>query len=138
MRVNVARKMSAQPPPATTQRRRPLLITIGTRGDIQPLVPLALAMRRAGWSPLFASQPHHCTLVLEHGLEFASIFDDEADWRFCSNYDDHLTHFEEWNRFYTKHLGAIRRRLKALVEAHEADHGAPAARQLLPRSPGKP
>ena len=54
-------------------RRRPMFVTVGTRGDIQPMVPIALEMQAAGWSPLFvAAWSGHAEVVaelLQHGAD---------------------------------------------------------------------
>lgn len=105
-------------------RRRPLVVAIGTRGDLQPHVPFALAMLEAGYAPRFCSQLHHRTVATDHGIPFSSILEGDDDWRFASDYNDHLEHFAEWTDFYAQHLGAIKRRIAKVVMEHEADHSA--------------
>ena len=44
--------------------KRVLILSIGTRGDVQPFLVLAAALRRAGAEPLLATLPHytpHCS-----------------------------------------------------------------------------
>lgn len=53
--------------------KRILLVTLGTRGDVQPYVYLARALKRAGFVPIVATHPCWATLVTEAGVDFASI-----------------------------------------------------------------
>ena len=39
--------------------KRVLILSIGTRGDVQPFLVLAAALRRAGAEPLLATLPHY-------------------------------------------------------------------------------
>ena len=50
-----------------------LIPTIGTRGDIQPYIALALGLQAAGQRPTLASHPEMRTLVESYGLTFAPI-----------------------------------------------------------------
>ena len=42
--------------------KRVLILSIGTRGDVQPFLVLAAALRRAGAEPLLATLPHYTHL----------------------------------------------------------------------------
>ncbi|WP_437528742.1 glycosyltransferase [Sorangium sp. So ce726] len=46
------------------------VLTIGSRGDIQPFVALARALQRAGHAVLLGAPPNFASLVEEHGVEF--------------------------------------------------------------------
>ena len=98
--------------------RRPLFFALGTRGDLQPMVPLAIAMRDAGWEPLLVSQKHHASVATAHGLSFEALI----DWKFASDYADHESHFEEWALFYDTHKPAMIKRLAELVAQYRIDH----------------
>jgi sterol 3beta-glucosyltransferase len=50
--------------------------TLGSRGDIQPFIPLGLGLQRTGFGVRFASFEVFRPLVEEQGLEFASISGD--------------------------------------------------------------
>ena len=50
-----------------------ILPTIGTRGDLQPYIALALGLQTAGHLPIIATHPMMRGLVESYGLEFAPI-----------------------------------------------------------------
>lgn len=50
-----------------------LLLTLGTRGDVQPFVALALGLQRAGHQPIVGTDAHFESFVRSHGLEFRPI-----------------------------------------------------------------
>ena len=52
------------------------IVTLGSRGDIQPYLPLALGLQRAGFKVRVATFNAFREVVLEHGLEFAPISGD--------------------------------------------------------------
>ena len=52
------------------------IVTLGSRGDIQPYLPLALGLKRAGFKVRVATFNAFREVVLEHGLEFAQISGD--------------------------------------------------------------
>lgn len=49
------------------------ILTIGSRGDIQPLIPLALALRDAGYTITIATHEVYRDLIRGYGLDFALI-----------------------------------------------------------------
>lgn len=53
-----------------------LIMTIGTRGDIQPFVALGLGLQRAGHAVTLATGPLYESFVRGYGLPFAPINDD--------------------------------------------------------------
>ncbi|MFG1693944.1 glycosyltransferase [Nonomuraea sp. NPDC049309] len=55
---------------------RPLLITVGSRGDVQPFLALAAGLRAAGHRPLLAAPRRFAPLAAARGVEFAGL-DDE-------------------------------------------------------------
>ena len=72
------------PPPATDVPMatadgmvRPLILTFGTRGDVQPFIPLALEMQRRGMAPVLVTHPVFRPLVEGAGIAFASLVTDE-------------------------------------------------------------
>ena len=56
--------------------KRVLILSIGTRGDVQPFLVLAAALRRAGAEPLLATLPHYTHLGREFGVRVVSILAD--------------------------------------------------------------
>ena len=72
------------PPPATDVPMatadgmvRPLILTFGTRGDVQPFIPLVLEMQRRGMAPVLVTHPVFRPLVEGAGIAFASLVTDE-------------------------------------------------------------
>lgn len=55
---------------------RPLLITVGSRGDVQPYLALACGLLAAGHRPLLAAPRRYAPLAAARGVEFAPL-DDE-------------------------------------------------------------
>src|SRR5262245_10375208 len=55
---------------------RAVLITSGSRGDVQPLVALGRALQATGHSVCLASHATFASFVREHGLEFAALAGD--------------------------------------------------------------
>src|SRR3990172_1442409 len=47
---------------------RVLLATFGSRGDVQPVIALALGLRAAGHAPTVAAPPNFAAAVARHGL----------------------------------------------------------------------
>ena len=60
--------------------KRVLILSIGTRGDVQPFLVLAAALRRAGAEPLLATLPHYTHLGREFGVRVVSILADGVRW----------------------------------------------------------
>lgn len=56
--------------------RKIVLATYGTRGDIQPLLALALALGRKGHKVLLAAPPEHAAWIESHGCSFRSLGSD--------------------------------------------------------------
>jgi sterol 3beta-glucosyltransferase len=54
---------------------RPLLITVGSRGDVQPYLALARGLLAAGHRPVLAAPRRFETLVAAHRVEFAPLDD---------------------------------------------------------------
>lgn len=65
-----------------------LLLTIGTRGDIQPCIALALGLQAAGHRVRFATYPSYAEFVTRYGLTFEPI---EGDMRA-------LTQGQKWQK----------------------------------------
>ena len=57
---------------------RPVILTIGTRGDVQPFIALALGLRAAGHQPLLVAPEPFRVLVTSFGVEFAAFPGDPA------------------------------------------------------------
>ena len=52
------------------------IVTLGSRGDIQPYIPLALGLQRAGYDVRFATFNAFREFVIAQGLDFAPIHGD--------------------------------------------------------------
>ncbi|MFD7659489.1 glycosyltransferase [Actinosynnema sp. NPDC059797] len=52
---------------------RALLVTHGTRGDVQPMLALAVALRRAGHGALLVAPHSAAAMAAEHGVDFAGL-----------------------------------------------------------------
>ncbi|MGJ5801959.1 glycosyltransferase [Streptomyces europaeiscabiei] len=55
--------------------RKVLLAACGTRGDVQPFLALAVALRRHGHHPLLAAPSSYAADAAAHGVDFAAIDD---------------------------------------------------------------
>ncbi|KAB8189215.1 glycosyltransferase [Nonomuraea phyllanthi] len=55
---------------------RPLLLTVGSRGDVQPYLALARGLLAAGHRPLLAAPRGFAALAAAHGVEFAPLNDE--------------------------------------------------------------
>ncbi|MFF4830305.1 glycosyltransferase [Streptomyces sp. NPDC001315] len=61
-----------------TRPRKVLLAACGTRGDVQPFLALAVALRRHGHRPLLAAPPSYAPDAAAYDVEFAAIDDGPA------------------------------------------------------------
>ncbi len=52
---------------------RVTLFTLGSRGDIQPLVVLARRLRQAGHSAVLATSPDFAGLAADYGVDFEPV-----------------------------------------------------------------
>jgi vancomycin aglycone glucosyltransferase len=59
---------------------RILLTSIGTRGDVQPIVALALELKARGQQPLICAAPNFQTWVESFGIDFVPIGPDLEKW----------------------------------------------------------
>ncbi len=50
-----------------------VLLTYGTRGDVQPFVALGVGLRDAGYKVRIAAPSAYCEFIQTHGLEFAPL-----------------------------------------------------------------
>ncbi|TMR94970.1 glycosyltransferase [Nonomuraea basaltis] len=58
---------------------RPLLITVGSRGDVQPYIALARGLVAAGHRPVVAAPRRLEPLAAEHGIDFVPLNDEMFD-----------------------------------------------------------
>jgi len=56
------------------------IITVGTRGDVQPLLALGLGLKAAGHKVQLASNPIFEDFVKSRGLDFAPVGDNSQEW----------------------------------------------------------
>ncbi|MGV2126353.1 glycosyltransferase [Agrobacterium vitis] len=57
-----------------------VIFTIGTEGDVRPLVALGVGLKQAGHKVRIATDPQCADLVTHHGLQFAPLRGDFLDW----------------------------------------------------------
>jgi len=74
-----------------------LVLTIGTRGDVQPFVALGQELQRRGHAVTICAFEAHKDLVLRHGLAYASagldgIEQDAESWRSASHVSQVMRH----------------------------------------------
>lgn len=62
-------------PGVGTRPRKVLLAACGTRGDVQPFLALAVALRRHGHTPLLAAPSSYAPEAAAYGVDFAAIDD---------------------------------------------------------------
>ena len=60
--------------------RRVLIVTLGTRGDVQPFLVLAHALKRAGAIPLLLTLPQYVHLGIEFDVAVSSLLEDGMSW----------------------------------------------------------
>ena len=69
----------ASTPSARPPRMNMLMLIVGSRGDVQPFLTLAQALRKDGHRVRIATHPHFHCFVEEHGLEFFDIGGNPAE-----------------------------------------------------------
>lgn len=52
---------------------RVALLSTGSRGDVQPLIALALGLIKAGHQVSICASPNHEKMVVKYGIEFRPI-----------------------------------------------------------------
>ena len=115
---------------AAAEGRRParvLIVTIGTRGDVQPFIYLAQALQRAGTSPLIITLPHYVHLGVPFGVPMASILHEGETWPEPGDLSDEG--IEDKEQFedclimgpYMQHARSMLRRIEGLFSEHPPD-----------------
>lgn len=67
--------------------KRAVFATIGTRGDVQPYLALAVAMQRQGYSVVFGATEEFEPLIASYGVEFHSLGPSIADFLHQSRFE---------------------------------------------------
>lgn len=67
--------------------RRAVFATIGTRGDVQPYLALAVAMQQQGYSVIFGATEEFETLITSYGIEFYSLGPSIAEFLHQSRFE---------------------------------------------------
>ena len=100
---------------------RPLILTFGTRGDVQPFIPLATEMVSRGMQPIIVTLPIFQELIEGNGLSFAPLVKDDSAKP--PRVDDSREEFfhEGVATFYEEHGDSMIERVKELVSSHKAD-----------------
>ena len=109
--------------PSDIAGKRVLILSIGTRGDVQPFLVLASALQRAGAEPLLATLPHYTHLGREFGVRVVSILADGVKWPEPADLGDAAEDkdvFEEKLIFepYAAHTSGMLARVRALATEH--------------------
>lgn len=60
-----------------------VIFTIGTEGDVRPLVALAVGLKNQGHHVRVATDMSCQNLVVDHGLEFSPLTGDFMGWMYC-------------------------------------------------------
>ena len=71
--------------------KRIAIATIGTLGDVQPFVALALTLKRRGYSVVLGTTGDFESYVLGHGIEYFSLGGDIQAFLRQSQFDDAMT-----------------------------------------------
>ena len=71
--------------------KRIAIATLGTLGDVQPFVALALTLRKRGFSVVIASTDDFETFITSHGIEFFSLGGDIQAFLRQSQFDSAMT-----------------------------------------------
>lgn len=64
-----------------------VLAVIGTHGDVQPFVALAMTLKRRGFSPVLATTSDFTEFVTAHGIEFFDLGGDVQDFLRKAQFD---------------------------------------------------
>jgi sterol 3beta-glucosyltransferase len=56
-----------------------VFLTSGTRGDVQPVIPLARGLQERGYAVRIAAPPAFCDLIQSHGVPFAAVEGNPSD-----------------------------------------------------------
>src|SRR3954470_21046625 len=67
------------------------IATIGTLGDVQPFVALALALKKRGYSPVIGTTNDFEPFVTENGIEYFSLGGDVQAFLRQSQFDSAMT-----------------------------------------------
>ncbi|MDB5505760.1 MAG: UDP-glucose:sterol glucosyltransferase [Devosia sp.] len=70
---------------------RVLIAAIGTQGDVQPFIALAIALQRRGYDPVLATTKDFESFVTSHGVAFYSLGGDIQAFLKQSKFDEAVT-----------------------------------------------
>src|ERR1700710_2681732 len=71
--------------------KRIAIATIGTLGDVQPFVALALTLQKRGYSVVLGTSGDFEKFVTDHGVEFFSLGGDVQAFLRQAQFDDAMT-----------------------------------------------
>jgi UDP:flavonoid glycosyltransferase YjiC (YdhE family) len=71
--------------------KRVAIATIGTLGDVQPFVALALALKKRGYTPVIGTSNDFAEFITSHGIEFHSLGGDVQAFLKQSQFDSAMT-----------------------------------------------
>ena len=110
---------------ATLAGKRVIVITLGSRGDVQPFLALCESLRRAGAHPLLLTLPHYVGLCTAHSVPAESILDDGSSWPQTTDMSGGESQEEFEERLviapYERHLPALLERVRQTAKAHPPD-----------------
>jgi sterol 3beta-glucosyltransferase len=71
--------------------KRIVITVIGTHGDVQPFVALALTLKKRGYTPVLATTSDFQPFVTDHGIEYQNLGGDVQAFLRQSQFDDAMT-----------------------------------------------
>ncbi len=73
-----------------------VILTIGSRGDVQPYVALGAGLQRAGHRVVLATDNAFENLVANHGLEFSPLQGSFFNWLRAARANRHWLARDDW------------------------------------------
>ena len=117
---------NSAPSPGPLSGRRVLIVTLGTRGDVQPFIALCDALKRQGAAPLLATVPHYVGLGAEFNVPVTSILEDGVIWPDMSALGEGVESKDEFEKKlilepYARLTRCMLRRIETLADEHQPD-----------------
>ena len=101
--------------------KRPIILTLGTRGDVQPFLLLARELLRRGAAPLLMASGHFAPLAREAQVPMASILEGDAVWKMDSKEASPQKAADIFHASLARHMSAMLRQIERVASEHRAD-----------------
>lgn len=113
------------------------ITTLGTRGDIQPYIALALGLMEAGYDVLLVSAKNEATFVESYGINFSAI---DVDIRKIMEGDDvqQMAKGDNPIKFIINHLRATKGLKKLMIKTQGEIWDACSGSDVIIYHPGMP